>query len=111
MPNPLQTTIGLIGTISIGGAAIFFTLPCSAQTVIQPIVQRPTIVQQVTSTSSNSNYPAPTETISSPSSYLCFQIDAESRMYVRDREDSRRDYVADSSISYNQTANKYPRCD
>jgi hypothetical protein len=109
VPNPLQTTIGLIGTISIGGAAIFFTLPCSAQTVIQPIVQRPTIVQQVTSTSPT--YTAPTATSSSQSSSLCFQIDAESRMYVRDREDSRRDYVADSSISYNQTANKYPRCD
>jgi hypothetical protein len=109
VPNPLQTTTGLIGTISISCAAISFTLPCSAQTVIKPIIQRPTTVEQVTSTSST--YPAPTETTSSQSSSLCFQIDADSRMYVRYRDGSRRSYVADSSISYNQTTNRYPRCD
>jgi hypothetical protein len=110
VPNPLQTTIGLIGIISIGGSAISSTLPCSAQTVIQPIIQLPTIVQQVTNISPS--YPAPTEANSiSQSNSLCFQIDADSRMYIRYKNGSSRSYVTDSSISYNQTMTRYPRCD
>jgi hypothetical protein len=106
----LQTTIHLIGIISIGCMAISSGLPGLAQTVIKPTIQRPTIVRQVTHPSARHAAPTKTSRTSHSTSY-CFQIDADSRMYVRAKNGSGRTYVADGSINSNRTMKRLSRCD
>ncbi len=103
MPNPLQT----IGTILVCYAAIYSTLPCSAQTIIRTNVQRPKIVRPATRLSST-NFSSKTGI--SQSSRSCFQIDANSRMYVRDNNGGIRYYAANNSSSYSNIMSKTRRC-
>ncbi len=106
----LQTPIRLIRIVSIGCIAISSGLPGSAQTVIKPTIQRPTIVRQVTHPSARHAAPTKTSRTSHSTSY-CFQIDADSRMYVRAKNGSSRTYVTDGSINHNRTTKRLSRCD
>jgi hypothetical protein len=106
----MQTTIRLISVVSIGCTAISSGLPGLAQTVIKPTIQRPTIVRQVTHTSARHAAPTKTNRTSNSTSY-CFQIDADSQMYVRAKNGSGRTYVAGGSINSNRTMKRLPRCD
>ena len=82
-------------------------LPSSAQTVIQATVQRPTTLPSVTPESlTKVNSP----TGISKSSRTCFQVDASSRMYIRDENGGVHYYLANDSSSYAKTMTQYPRC-
>jgi hypothetical protein len=102
----LLLTIGLTGTAFIGSTAVLSILPCLAQTAIYSNVQSPTIVLPITNQSSiDLNSPA-----TSQSNNLCFQVDENSKIYVRKKSGGNRYYQGNSSSDRNEMM-KYPRCD
>jgi hypothetical protein len=110
MPQALHKNISLVGTILISGATMIGSaLPCLAQTVIQATVINPTIVTPVANISpTNFNSQA---TSRSQSSHSCFQVDANSKIFVRDTLSGIRYYPTNSSSSYAKIMKDYPRCD
>jgi hypothetical protein len=97
----------VIRTILISCAVISSTLPGLAQTTIRTTVKRPTIVYPVRQKSpTNFNSRASI----SQSSSACFQVDANSKIYVRSKSGGIRYYPTNSSSSYARTIMGYSHC-
>jgi hypothetical protein len=104
MPKSLLTTVKLIGAVSIGSNTIMLALPCVAQTMIIS----PTIINPITSESTSSPSTNSIDSVkTSQSNKLCYQVDENSKIYIRYRSGGSRYYLANNS----QATMTYPRCD
>jgi hypothetical protein len=97
----ILSTICLTGTI-----AIVPTLPSLAQTSRYTTVKSPTIVRPITNRSS-ANF---NSKVGSQSRTACFQVDANSKIYVRNNRGGIRYYPGNNPSSYTQASIAYPRC-
>jgi hypothetical protein len=117
-------TIKLIGAMSLGSAPLVLALPCLAQTfrstativrpsIIRPVSSRslrstPTIVRPV-SFRSTTNFSS--QIGAARSSNSCYQVDANSKIYIRHKGGGSRYYPNNNSSSYAQATTAHPRCD
>jgi hypothetical protein len=107
MPKSLLTIVKLIGAISIGSATVIFALPCLAQTVKYTTIVRPKVIRPV-SYPSSTNFNSRVGTTQPRNA--CFQVDANSRMYVRNKGGGIRYYPNNNPNSYSRAIVGYSRC-
>lgn len=98
------TATRLITALSIGSTMIAVALPCLAQTTIYSTIVRPNQSEPTSSPSTN-NIDSQAQT--SQSNKLCYQVDENSKIYIRYKSGGGRYYPENNS----QAAMKYPRCD
>ncbi|AFY96185.1 hypothetical protein Cha6605_5298 [Chamaesiphon minutus PCC 6605] len=103
MTQTLLITKRIIRALSLGSTTVMLALPCVAQTIISP-----TIINPITSVSTSSPSTNNIDSIkTSQSSKLCYQVDENSKIYIRYKSGGSRSYVANNS----QAIMTYPRCD
>jgi hypothetical protein len=105
MLKSLLITI-LAGTL-FNPSEIVLALPGSTQTVIYPTIKRSTIIHPVQRPSSTK---FSLRTSQSSSHHRCFQIDADSKMYIRDQQGGNVYYPPNNPSSYTRTMTKHQRC-
>lgn len=122
-------TIKLIRAISLGSAPLVLALPCLAQTfrstatIVRPImvrsvssrsfrstqtIVRPSIVRPVSSRSTSN---LGSQIGAARSSNSCYQVDANSKIYIRHKGGGIRHYPNNNSSSYIRATTAHPRCD
>jgi hypothetical protein len=107
MTKALVKNTRLVGIAFLNSIALISGLPCLAQTAIYTTIQRPTVISpsvDASQTNFNSTSNIPT------SSHECFQVDANSRIYVRDKSGSIHYYPTNSPSSYASAMTGRSRC-
>jgi hypothetical protein len=108
MISRLLTTIKLITAISLGSAPLMLALPCFSQTLRSTAtIVRPRIVRPI---SSRSTINLGSQIGTARSSNSCYQVDANSKMYVRNKGGGSRYYLNNNSSSYTQAKIVHSRC-
>jgi hypothetical protein len=108
MFKSLITAVKLIGAAtSIYSAMIILPLPCFAQTVKYTTIVRPRVIRPI-SYQNSTNFTSRVGTTQSRNA--CFQVDANSRIYVRNISGGIRYYPNNNPSSYSQAIVGYSRC-
>ncbi len=99
--------ITILASTLFNSSEVVLALPGSTQTVVYPTIKRAKIIRPVQQPSSAK---LSSQISQSPSSRRCFQVDPNSKMYIRDRQGGNVYYPTNTPSSYARTMTRYQRC-